>query len=125
MTGNSMPRPKELWRKPPRGFLKLNWDASFLPSSLSGSWGFLVRDSEGDVVVSGRGKIDHLLNAFKAELIACLHGIQSAVDLGIGRLIVETDAKMVQAITTNEYDDAAIGVLIITEIMSLVSSTFH
>ena len=77
-------------------------------------------------VVTGRGKIDHLLNASQVELIACLHGIQSAVDLGIGRLIVETDAKMVvQAITTNEYDDAAIGVLIITEIMSLVSSTFH
>jgi hypothetical protein len=76
-------------------------------------------------VVTRRGKIDHLLNAFHAEPIVCLHGIQSAVDLGIGRLIVETDAKMVvQAIVTNEYDDAVVGVLI-TEIKSLVSSAFH
>jgi hypothetical protein len=68
--------------------------------------------------------MDHLLNAFQAERIACLHGIQSAVDLVIDRLIVETDVKMVvQAIATNEYDDVVVGVLI-TEIKSLVSSAF-
>lgn len=50
--------------------------------------------------------------------------IQSVVDLGIGRLIAETDAKMVvQAITTSDYAAAAVGVLI-TEIKSLASSAF-
>ena len=61
--------------------------------------------------MAGKGKIDHLLNAFHAELIACLQGIQMAADLGIGRLIVETDANMVvQAITSEAFDDTAVGV---------------
>ena len=59
-TVSRIPRRKEKWSKPPPGFLKLNCDASFLPSSSSGSWGFLIQDCDGDVVVSGRGKIYHL-----------------------------------------------------------------
>ena len=70
LTGNSVRRRKEYWRKPPQGFLKLNCDGSFLPSSMEGSWGYLIRDCDGDVIVSGRGKIECLLNAFQAELIA-------------------------------------------------------
>jgi ribonuclease HI len=56
--------------------------------------------------------------------VACLQGIQTAVDLGIGHPIIETDAKLaVQAITTNDFDEAAVG-LFIAEIKSLVSSAF-
>ena len=80
----------------------------------------MIQDCDGDVIVSGRGKIECLLNAFQAELIACLQGIQAAVDLGIGRLIVETNAKMVvQALNTNDYDETVVGVLI-AEMKSLV-----
>jgi hypothetical protein len=46
------------------------------------------------------------------------------IDLGIGRQIVETDAKMVvQAITTDDFDNAVVG-LLIAEIKTLASSCF-
>jgi hypothetical protein len=65
----------------------------------------LIWDCDGDVVVSGLVKIDHLVNAFHVMLIASLQAIQKAIDLGIGRLLVETNAKLiVQAITTNDFD---------------------
>ena len=84
----------------------------------------MIRDSDGDIVITGRGKVDHLLNTFQGELIACLQGIQTAIDLGIGKLIVETDAKMVvQALSSNAFDDSAVGVLV-AEIKSLASSNF-
>ena len=47
LTGNSVRRRKEYWRKPPQGFLKLNCDGSFFPNSLEGSWGYLIRDCNG------------------------------------------------------------------------------
>ena len=73
----------------------------------------MIRDSDGDIVITGRGKVDHLLNAFQGELIAYLQGIQTAIELGIGKLIVETDAKMVvQALSSNAFDDSAVGVLV-------------
>lgn len=49
----------------------------------------------GDVITSGRGRVDHLFSAFQAELIACLQGIQVAADLGINNLLLETDATEV------------------------------
>lgn len=86
------------WSKASEGFLKLNCDGSFFPDSLSGSWGFLIRDQDGDVIMVCRGRINHALSAFHAELITCLQGIQVASDLGIGNLILETDASNVQQV---------------------------
>ena len=89
-------KPRARWSKPLEGVLKLNCDASYFVESNSGNWGFLIRESDGDVILTGRGKVDYLLSAFQAELIACLQGVQAALDLGIGRLIPETDALMIQ-----------------------------
>ena len=88
-------RRKERWAKPPVGKLKLNCDASFIPGAATGSWGFVIRDSDGDVVSAGRGKAEHLLGAFQAELISCLHGVQEAIRLGIVDMVLETDASAV------------------------------
>jgi hypothetical protein len=82
------------WTKPLVDTLKLNCDASYQATGI-GSWGALIRDSDGDLVLSRRGRMDHVLSPFHAELIACLQGIQMAVDLGIGRILVETDAQEV------------------------------
>jgi hypothetical protein len=47
-------------------------------------------------VLSGWGRVNHLLNAFQAETIVCLQGGQAAINLGIGRFILETDALTVK-----------------------------
>lgn len=93
--------------------VKLNCDGSYLPVDKMGSWGFLIRDWDGDMVLAGRGKINHLLCAFQAELVACLQGVQSAADLGISRLIMETDAQeVVRALNSTAYDDSVVGHLV-------------
>ena len=73
---------------------------------------------------AGWGRVDHLLNALEAELIACLHGVQAACNLGIGNLILETDATLAkQALTTDDLAKSMYGGLI-DELKSLVSSNF-
>lgn len=47
---------------------------------------FLIRDSDGDVVLSGWGRVNHLPNALQAETTACLQGVQAASSLGMGHL---------------------------------------
>lgn len=101
------------WTKPPTGVLKLNCDGSFISGEKCGGWGFLIQDSNGDVVITGRGRVNHLLNAFRAELIACLHGVQTAINLGIGHLTLETDATMVkQAMLSDKYTLSVAGGLV-------------
>jgi hypothetical protein len=112
------------WTKPPEDVLKLNVDASFFHESKAGSWGFLIRDSDGDVMLIGRGRVNYLVSAFHAELIASLQGLQRATALGIGHIIVETDAKeVVAAIKTQFYDGTAVGYLI-DEIRTLLRLNF-
>jgi hypothetical protein len=60
------------WRRPPARILKLNCDASFRAEEKAGSWGFIIRDHDGDVVLTGRGRLNYVLSAFQAELISCM-----------------------------------------------------
>ena len=50
----------------------------------------------GDVVCDGRGIVEFLPNAFRAEMIGCIQGLQAAINVGIINLILETDATLVQ-----------------------------
>jgi hypothetical protein len=58
------------WRRPPNGVLKLNCDASFQAEESTGSWSFIIRDHDGDVMMTGKGRLNFVLSAFQAELIA-------------------------------------------------------
>jgi len=107
------------WRKQPEGFLKLNCDVSFIQESKSGSWGFLIRDHDGDVVMLGHGRINNMLSALHDELIACLQGVQVASNMGIGKLILETDALNVQLALQSQSFDVRPEVGLIEELKSL------
>lgn len=127
-TPTSKPRPAEKrkphWHRPPLGILKLNCDGSYKGEDGSGSWGFIVRDSDGDVVIAGRGRVNHLLNPLHAEVIACLQGVQTALNCGIRHLILETDALLLkQALESSESWDRPEETLIY-ELKCLVSTNF-
>lgn len=104
---------RKRWCKPNEGILKINCDAAFCERGRNGGWGYVIRDADGDVVSAGRGRLDHVIDSFQAEVIACLQGLQAAVELGIGRAIVESDAlQVIQACTSTTYDLSSAGNLI-------------
>jgi superfamily II RNA helicase len=104
--------------------LKINCDASFKPESNTASWGFIIRDNDGDVVLTGRGRINHLLSAFHAEVIAGLQGVQAALNLGISRLILETDSLLLQQEMTSVRPCARPEGGLVNELKALVASNF-
>jgi len=59
---SSSVKSKQQWSRPLEGIVKLNCDASFKADSKTGSWGFIICDHKGDVVLTGRGRINHLLS---------------------------------------------------------------
>lgn len=71
------------WTRPLVRSLKLNCDAAFNPEDKSGGWGYLIRDSDGDVVLAGWGRVNHLLNVAQAEAITCLQGYRQLQTLGL------------------------------------------
>ena len=79
----------------------------------------------GDVVCAVRGIVEFLPNAFRAEMIGCIQGLQAAINVGITNLILETDATLVQqAVNHGDYSASLPGSLL-EELDSLVSSNFN
>ena len=58
------------------------------------------------------GQLGHVADALHAEAIACLKAIEFAAEVGMGRIIVETDATLLKsALQSTELDSARHGVL--------------
>jgi hypothetical protein len=60
------------WNKPGHETLKVNCDTAYKQISGQGGWGYVIRDSDGDVVRARWEKIPSVMDAFQAETIACL-----------------------------------------------------
>jgi hypothetical protein len=100
------------WTQPPVDYLKINIDGSFCRETGTCGWGFCIRDSNGDVCGAGMGQIAHVADALHAETIASLKAIEFAAEVGMGRIIIETDATLLKsALQSNEFDLARHGVL--------------
>jgi len=50
------------------------------------------------MILVGRGWLSHILDPFQVEVVACLQGLQAAIDLGITKVQLETDAFQVKQV---------------------------
>ena len=67
----------------------------------------------GDVVCAGRGIVEFLPNAFRAEMIGCIQGLLATINVGITNLILETDATLVQqAVNHGDHKTSLAGSLL-------------
>uniref|UniRef100_A0ACD5X3E3 Uncharacterized protein n=1 Tax=Avena sativa TaxID=4498 RepID=A0ACD5X3E3_AVESA len=80
------------WKAPPLDIQKINIDGSFTTESRSGGWGFIIRDSDGDTVCSGAGRVLHAQDALQTEAEACIQAMNVAQQCGMTNVIIETDA---------------------------------
>jgi ribonuclease HI len=90
-TKTTPPGPKELWRKPERGWYKVNTDASFAVASNSGSGGVVVRDGDGKLVQASSKFYAHVPDVLTAEALAARDGVLLARASGYERVQLEMD----------------------------------
>jgi hypothetical protein len=111
-------------KKPVNDTMKINSDGAFSKESNSGARGFIIRDKDGDAMCSGRGKIERVLDPFHAELRAAVEGVRAALQLGMGHILLETDAVIVkQAVQSSDFELSTAACLI-TELKDLVIVDF-
>jgi hypothetical protein len=90
------------WKKPPMGFVKLNWDASVDRKGKKMGIGLIVRDHAGGVVAMACETKDHIQDLAIVEAIAARRDVELSAELGIRRLLLEGDAlKIVQALNSS------------------------
>jgi hypothetical protein len=97
---------------PPSDHIKLNFDASFIPKTKDGAYGFVVRNDAGDFIAAGPGKLYHPCSALHDEAEACIVAMEATTTLGIHRVIFGSDSTtLVSAIKKGGHDLADTGVL--------------
>jgi hypothetical protein len=84
--------PFSFWKPPSSDIIKLNIDGSFLAGEGRGGLGFVARDADGDVCISGVGSIEHAQDALHTEAEACIQSMLCAQRCGMHNIQIETGA---------------------------------
>lgn len=74
------------WSPLEQGWLKINVDDAFLLSQSRGAWGFIIRDSSGELVMAGAGNAGLMQDVLMAETTACLRASEIAEQYGISHI---------------------------------------
>lgn len=78
------------YQKPTGDDLKVNIDGAFHAATLTCGWGFVIRDSQGDVMGSAAGRLDHVATAMQAEATVCHEALHAASAWGMMKVQIET-----------------------------------
>ena len=66
---------RHCWRPPSLEFYRINEDGAFDPNTRTGGWGFVVRDTKGEVMMVGARYTQHVAPPLQAEMITMLRGV--------------------------------------------------
>ncbi|MBA0784886.1 hypothetical protein Gotri_027092 [Gossypium trilobum] len=80
------------WKRPQGGFIKINFDGAFDKNQNRSASGVVVRDSEGQILLSCTEIHENISSAFAAEAIACRKAVQIGTGKGWQFLIFEGDS---------------------------------
>ncbi|XP_019052198.1 PREDICTED: uncharacterized protein LOC109114303 [Nelumbo nucifera] len=84
----------EFWSPPDVGWKKLNFDRSCLGNPGTSGIGGVMREENGNIIAMFSGPTQHG-GVVNSELKATVFGVEKAKELGINRLVIEGDSKVV------------------------------
>nr|XP_023915006.1 uncharacterized protein LOC112026546 [Quercus suber] len=87
------------WRPPPAGFTKINVDGAASDDGRPSSTGVIIRDSQGSSIAASCRVLSSPFPADISEALALQDGVMLALELGLSKVIFESDAlSIIQAI---------------------------
>jgi hypothetical protein len=92
-TSKLSPKLCSKWQLPAPGLEKVNVDASFSNVSGKGATGLVIRNHEGLLMHGQAIWYNHAASVLNMEAVAIRDGVELATDLGLSRIVVETDSS--------------------------------
>ena len=106
----SFARPKEKWRPPIDGRVKVNTDGAFVEGARHGSGASVIRDHRGFVRAAQARWLGTVGDALMAEAIATRDGLVLAQEMEYLHVILESDCSvLVAALKTTAIDRSSIA----------------
>jgi hypothetical protein len=88
-----IPKKKECWKAPEEGVIKINTDASFFDTTMSGGTGLVVRDHRGSLIRGHAIWYEHAANALMMEARAILDGARLSMERNYNQVITQSDSQ--------------------------------
>jgi hypothetical protein len=102
---NTTCRGNKWWSPPPPDILKVNIDGAFWEKEKHGAWGFVIQSHDGQAVMVGADRLEHVHDALNAEMYACLETLKACSDQGMMRVIIESNcATLVSTMKKSGYE---------------------
>ncbi|KAG8488697.1 hypothetical protein CXB51_016664 [Gossypium anomalum] len=101
------------WRRPPREFIKINFDGAYDGKNNISASGIVVRNEEGLVILSCLETHQGVAFAFAAEAVACQKAVQIGVENKWPEVIIEGDSlAIIKKCNSKCQDKSIIGAYI-------------
>ncbi|XP_057441354.1 uncharacterized protein LOC130733241 [Lotus japonicus] len=101
----------QVWRRPPRDFLKCNTDASFTKYNRKAAWGFIFRDEQGNTTC-GSARILHASSTLMAEALTLREAVLMAINLDLKKVVFESDSLDLIQSCKGEKQKGEIGTIV-------------
>lgn len=108
-----------VWTPPPRDWFKCNVDGAFYISDRQGAIGVILKDDNGRFYGAEAKWYSHALSALVMEATACRDGLKLAIQIGMHRLLLETDRFSIVDMWKNLFGHRSEISLILSEIKGL------
>ncbi|KAK5844503.1 hypothetical protein PVK06_000643 [Gossypium arboreum] len=103
----------EQWKHPPGQAAKINFDGAYDARLFQSASGIVVRNREGDVLLSCSEIHEEVPSAFAAEAIACKKATQIGIKMKGSDIIIEGDSlSVIKKCKTEKQDKSQIGAFI-------------
>lgn len=97
-------RPPTCWHPPERPLYKLNFDGALFESEKCAGLGVILRNHEGQVMVSLTERTMLPFTAIEVEAMAARRALSLALETGFDRVVLEGDSQvLVTALQNNSY----------------------
>lgn len=108
------------WIPPPQGLLKINSDVAVFGDGQVGL-GFVIRNSRGDVMMSGVKRCKADGDSTLLEALALRFAMRQAIDGGLHRLMIETDSEILANSLRDGRRNDSVASMIMEDIWDLAN----
>ncbi|XP_010681661.2 uncharacterized protein LOC104896591 [Beta vulgaris subsp. vulgaris] len=99
----------KVWKPPVEGSYKINADAAIFKDRTVGLGG-VMRDAAGEVMGATCMHLEVELGVDEAEACAARHALQTAVEMGLRHIVLESDSlKVISHLLTKKGDESSFG----------------
>ena len=103
-------RPPTQWQPPEHQQYKINFNGTLFKAENYARIGMIIRDNEGQVMVSMSQRIPLPNIAIEVEALAARHAMELALEIGLNKGVLEGDSQiLMNALTTKSHSLSQFG----------------